>query len=586
MTNLPVNRQHLRSWLGLNESVKLPSRLRHALILLALCCATFIAGLSGPALTDSDEAFYAESAREMIERSDWLTPYFNGVTRFEKPVLYYWMAAVTYTVSGVSAWAARLPSALAGMGLVVLAYVAARRWYDDTTAFYAGLIVATSFGSIAMAHQALPDLPLALFISVTIWGAYVGLLPAPSNTMTTSSRQAWLIVSAVGAACAFLVKGPVGIALLLAVLVPITAIEWALFKHFWRARAKHVAVATIIGLALTVPWYFAMTMEHGVEYLERFFITENLDRFSTDRYNAPRPIWYYVPIVIGGLLPWSLFTPLCLRQLVHSRINWRPNATTLRIGLWAIMPLLFYTFSVGKQPRYILPVLIPLSIFLAHNIVSALRDPVTKARSFGVCCMACGCTMLVISALIYRAQPLLLSTSPTILFTSAMTLGTFGLLTIVAAFVYTRMMVRTWANVSIGLIVASVVVLNLVAHRGVLASDGPSEVQQMAAMIRAEQVNAEPYGRYRVFNRNLLYYVQAPHVELPIMRAVQDFLRSPDRVLCVLREEDVRSLAQDGIHFRELGSVSYLNTGSLTLRMLLNPDANRYINQVILISNH
>ena len=76
-------------------------------------------------------------------------------------MLYYWMVALSYTVTGVSTWAARLPSALAGMGLVIIAYIAARRWYDDTTAFYAGVIVATSFGSIAMAHQALPDLPLA-----------------------------------------------------------------------------------------------------------------------------------------------------------------------------------------------------------------------------------------------------------------------------------------------------------------------------------------------------------------------------------------------------------------------------------------
>ena len=566
--------------------MNLPIALKHPLILLAVCCATFIVGLSGPALTDSDEAFYAESAREMIERSDWLTPYFNGVTRFEKPVLYYWMAAISYTAAGVSAWAARLPSALAGIGLVVLAYVAARRWYDDTTAFYAGLIVATSFGSIAMAHQALPDLPLALFISVTIWGAYVGLLTAPSKTATTTSRQTWLIISAVGAAFAFLVKGPVGIALLLAVLVPLTIIEWALFKHSWQVRSAHVAVATMIGIALTVPWYFAMTMEHGVGYLERFFIAENLDRFATDRYNAPRPIWYYGPIVIGGLLPWSLFIPLGVRQLVRSRVNWRPSVVTFRIALWAIMPLLFYTFSVGKQPRYILPVLIPLSILLAHSIVSALRDPVNKARSFGVGCIACGCTMLVIASLIYRAQPLLISTSPVILSASAITLGVFGLLTIVSSFIYTRITTRTWGHVSISLIVSSVIILNLVAHHGVLASHGASEVQQMAAMIRAEQVNAEPYGRHRVFNRNLLYYVQTPHVELPIMRAVHDFLRSPDRVLCVLREEDVRALARDGIPFRQLGSIPYLNTGSLTLRMLLDPDADRYIDQVVLISNH
>ena len=585
MTNIPINRQQLPSWLRLTKPVNAPHTSKHWLLLLALCCATFLVGLGGPALTDSDEAFYAESAREMIDRSDWLTPYFNGVTRFEKPVLYYWMAALSYTVTGVSTWAARLPSALAGMGLVIVAYVAARRWYDDTTAFYAGVIVATSFGAIAMAHQALPDLPLALFISVTVWGAYVGLLSNPSSSVPFASRSSWLIVSAVGAACAFLVKGPVGIALLFSILAPLTAIEWFLFKRVWQVRLTDIAIASTVGLAIAVPWYFAMTMEHGVAYLERFFIAENLDRFSTTRYNAPRPMWYYGPIVIGGLLPWSLFTPLCIRQLLDRGRTWRPDITTLRIGIWALMPLIFYTFSIGKQPRYILPVLIPLSIFLAHGIVSALRAPLSKARSFGISCLASGCTILAIAALLYRAQPLLISTSPTIILSSAIVLGVSGLLISVAAVTYIRTKAGYWGQASLGLIVMSVVILNLAAHHGVLASNSNSEVQQMAAMIRAEQTNNEPYGRHRVFNRNLLYYVQSPHVELPVIRAVRDFLESPERVLCVVLKEDADLLARDGIAFRELGSLRYLNTGSLTLRMLLNPNTERYLSRVVLISN-
>jgi 4-amino-4-deoxy-L-arabinose transferase-like glycosyltransferase len=453
------------------------------------------------------------------------------------------------------------------------------------TAFYAGLIVATSFGSIAMAHQALPDLPLAFFISLTVWGGFVGLLPDPPGTVPTNSRQAWLTVSAVGAAGAFLVKGPVGIALLLSVLLPLSLLEWIMFKRFWQVRPRDIVIATAIGLVLTVPWYLAMTMEHGVAYLERFFIAENLDRFATDRYNTPRAMWYYGPIVIGGLLPWSLFTPLCLQQLRERRITWRPDIATLRIGVWAIMPLIFYTFSIGKQPRYILPVLIPLSIFLAHGIVSALRDPVSKTRSFGICCVACGCVMFGIAALIYRAQPLLISTPPVILFTSTIALGLSGISITAAALAYIRTTARHWAQTAVALIATSVVVLNLAAHHGVLASNSQSEVQQMAAMIRAEQTNNEQYGRHRVFNRNLLYYVRSPHVELPVIRAVRDFLRSPERVLCVLREEDADLLARDGVVFRELGSLPYLNTGSLTLRMLFNPDPQRYINHVLLVSN-
>ena len=153
------------------------------------------------------------------------------------------------------------------------------------------------------------------------------------------------------------------------------------------------------------------------------------------------------------------------------------------------------------------------------------------------------------------------------------------------ALVYIRTAARHWGQATVALIATSVVILNLAAHHGVLASNGDSEVEQMAAMIRAEQTNDEQYGRHRVFNRNLLFYVGSPHVELPIIRAVRDFLRSPERVLCVLREEDAALLARDGVAFRQLGSLPYLNTGSLTLRMLLNPDPERYINHVLLVSN-
>ena len=107
----------------------------------------------------------------------------------------------------------------------------------------------------------------------------------------------------------------------------------------------------------------------------------------------------------------------------------------------------------------------------------------------------------------------------------------------------------------------------------------------MASMVKAARQNNEPYGRHRVFDRNLIYYVGAQYVELPIIDAARDFLRSPERVLCVLRSEDAKRLKSDGLALHEIGSVSYLNTGSLTLRMLLNPDPDRYRQHVVLVTN-
>src|SRR5918993_3370300 len=124
--------------------------------LLLLAALTFFTGLGRGAITDSDEAFYAESAREMVASGDWLTPHYNYEPRFQKPVLYYWLTSATYLVTGPSELGARLWAAIAGLGLVLVTAAAGRRWYDETTGLLAGAIVATSFGYFSIGRMALP----------------------------------------------------------------------------------------------------------------------------------------------------------------------------------------------------------------------------------------------------------------------------------------------------------------------------------------------------------------------------------------------------------------------------------------------
>src|SRR4029453_10481955 len=114
---------------------------RHALILTAICLLTFFAGLGGSAIGDSDEAFYAESAREMIEQGDWITPHYNYDYRFQKPVLFYWLGALPCRVAGIGEAAARFPSALAGLGITLVTCACGRRWVDERTGLIAGAMV-------------------------------------------------------------------------------------------------------------------------------------------------------------------------------------------------------------------------------------------------------------------------------------------------------------------------------------------------------------------------------------------------------------------------------------------------------------
>ena len=267
--------------------------------LVLLAALTFLVGLGRGPITDADEAFYAEAAREMVESGDWVTPFYNYEPRFQKPILYYWLTAATYLATGPTEWAARLWSALSGVGLVLLTAACARRWYDDGVGLLAGAIVATSFGYYSIGHMALPDLLLTFFITAAIWTALVAMLDAPR------ARSRWVALAALAVAAGFLTKGPVGVVIPGLVVLPIVLLE----RRGLNLRLSDAGLALLIFVVVAFPWYGAMWSRHGSVYFESFFLGDNVERFATDRFNDPRAWWFYGPVLLGGLLPW---TPIAL----------------------------------------------------------------------------------------------------------------------------------------------------------------------------------------------------------------------------------------------------------------------------------
>jgi 4-amino-4-deoxy-L-arabinose transferase-like glycosyltransferase len=265
---------------------------RSALPLIVLALLTFFVGLGTGAITDSDEAFYAEAAREMVERGDWLTPHFNGEPRFQKPILYYWATAATYLVLGPSELAARWWSACSGVGLVLVTAACGRRWYDEETGVLAGAIVATNFGYFALARMALPDLPLAFFITLAIFGACMATLER------TRSPRGWVFVSTVALGLGLLTKGPVALVLPAIVVLPLILIE----RRRLTLSVGDVLTGATVVLLIGVPWYAAMWWEHGPAYLESFFIGDNLERFARAASTIRVPV-VLRRVLAGGLLP-------------------------------------------------------------------------------------------------------------------------------------------------------------------------------------------------------------------------------------------------------------------------------------------
>lgn len=547
-------------------------RLYLPLTLLALL--TFSAGLGRGAMTDADEAFYAEAAREMVASGDYVTPFFNYEHRFQKPILYYWMTALAYQVTGPTEAAARLGAALSGIGLVLITAACARRWRDHDHALLAGAMVATAFGCYSIGRMALPDLPLAFFITLAIWAGLNGTL-----RLGTPPR-AWLLLSALAMALGFLTKGPVAVILPALVVVPVTLIE----RRGLGLTLTDLLLGTVVFAVVGLPWYGLMWERHGTAYLHSFFLGDNLERFATDRFNDPRPWWFYLPVVFGGLLPWS---PLmgtwwpALRDTLRGRR--RPSAATLRLVFWATVPLLFYSLSIGKQPRYVLPVLPPLAMLLADGVRRALTvPPSVTAPSRGPISLVAGGTvtgavLAIIGVLIWRAKPLLIHVSDTTTLLASVSLSLAGVLVLAVS------VSRWWRGLPLALTFAGTVCV-LALQFGPLASAGDSAVEQVARDIARQHTPAHVVGTHQVFVRNLVFYAHVPTRDLPNDEALAAFFAGDGPRLLVTTAERlpvVQALA--GAPLTTRLAVSYFNEAGIRLRTLLSPDPARDLTQVVVV---
>ncbi len=544
-------------------------------VLLALL--SFVAALGRGAVGDTDEAFYAESAREMVESGDWLTPHFNYEPRFQKPALYYWLTAAVFLVTGPTELASRLWSAAAGIGLVLLTAAVGRRWYDESTGLVAGAITATSFGYFALARMALPDLPLAFFISLTIWAALVATLERERHP------RHWLLLVAVAAALGFLMKGPLALVIPALVVLPILLIE----RRTFDLAFADVVLAAIVFVAIASPWYLAMWAQHGTEYLRGFFVGDNLERFATARFNDPRPWWFYLPVLAGGLLPWTPLTLVWLGPVAQFAARRRDVGTIeLRLLLWLVLPLLFFTLSVGKQPRYVLPLLPPLAVLLAASIVARTSEwhsrggmRVRPRPNLAVVagCVLAGVFLIALGALLYRAQPLFVGVP------NAATLAVAVITALAGTAVAVVSLTRAWRAAPAVLALAAALTFAVLPY-GALADADASAVHEMAQRVRDARRGDEAIGTYRVFVRNLVFYTGMRHTDLIHDAHVLEWLGRHPRALIVLPADEAARLTRDhGLRLARLADLPYFDEGGLRPRMLLWPDRARDLQAVVLV---
>jgi 4-amino-4-deoxy-L-arabinose transferase-like glycosyltransferase len=272
-------------------------------------------------------------------------------------------------------------------------------------------------------------------------------------------------------------------------------------------------------------------------------------------------------------LPWRSAVSVARRQRRLTAAEWR-------LLLWAFMPLLFFTISIGKQPRYILPVLPPLAILLARSITTRTKDAGTHAQSgLAVATWGTAAVYAALAILLHRAKPLFITAYPA--------LTSIGVTLIAASAVVLAWVAvsRTWRRLpAIATTCAAVLLLSV--QFGTLAGIRPEPVEQIAALVRAQRTSDEPVGTYQVFVRNLVFYTRLKQMDLFDEGLALDFLKSPQRVLLVVRATDLQRLeAISGVTARSLGQVQYLNTANVRLRTLVSPIPEQDLETVLLVTN-
>jgi len=333
--------------------------LTDGLVLACLCGFLFFFGLAYFGLVGADEPRYAQVAREMLSRHDWITPTLGGKPWLEKPPLYYWQAMLAYSLFGVSDWAARLPSAIDATLMVVAVYVFLRRFRPGYH-LDGALITASAAGVIGFARAASMDMPLAAMFTVSLLAWYAWF---------ESGYKRFLVLAYAFLALAALAKGPVA-PLLAAVIIAIFATAKRDYQVIWRTLW---IPGVLLFCAVALPWYMSVQIRNP-EFFRVFFLQHNLARFGSNLYHHKEPFWYYVPVVMLGCIPWTVFGLAALWQSV--RVWSSEGRGMLRsesalngfLVVWLVVPVVFFSISQSKLPGYIVPALPAGTILLAEYV--------------------------------------------------------------------------------------------------------------------------------------------------------------------------------------------------------------------------
>lgn len=599
---LPIEKSKLTTVL---MKTFLPGKRYALIILLALAITPYFIKLGSSSLWDANEAFYAETPREMLESGDYVNPSFNYKPRFNKPPLCYWIVAASYKVLGVSESAERLPLAFGALIMVIAAFFLGRAAYSTEAGLFAAIALASMPRFLMFSRRIMIDVYIALFMSLTL--LFFMLAERYEN-----KRKLFLILMYVCVGLGIMTKGPVAAALpTLAFIIYLAAT-----RQLNKIRRMMLPTGALIVASIVLPWYVAIYWEHGWFYIKTFLLQDNISRYTQPVWGPRRGPFFYLPVMLGDLFPWSLFlffaifavsVPAVVRTLrrlknqrqqtnqTDSKAGLAPqtsvqeesspipaqqltatfpiNSQTLLLMIWIAVIVIFYSLSSNKEDLYISPVYTAAAaitgVLLSHAIFNETRARLRwLILSIGILLIALGVAVAYLFG--KTAQMYQLGGATTIGLIAA--IG--GIFTLVIA-----LQKKTFASlVAIAVVFIS---LNFIFVLQTLPDfERYKSVRAFSEVISKEADDDALVGYYKVALPSMVFYLRRQIFEYYKPEELTEAFASNKKVFCILSGEEYEAIKSSlPINTRILASRPVFQ---VKLKSLLD---RRELPQVVLISN-
>jgi len=320
-------------------------------ILFLIPVILYVALLGVMPQMEPDEARYSLISSAMNETGNYITPHIKHTIYLEKPPLASWMTAIAFKLLGENDFSARLFAGLSAWGCIVLTFFIGRYFRDEKTGLYAAAVLTISAFPFVLGRINILDMPLTLFLCLAIWFGYLSVAEQGKRHL---SYLFYLVC-----ALAFLTKGMIGVVFPFAILV-----VWLIWTGRWRQIIRLISpVGILIFLVIVCPWLY-LAQKENQDFLWFFFVREHFLRFTTQMHGKTEPFYYFLPIIIGGTLPWSVYLIRAWRKNWKSYL-FKPDENRL-LAVWFLFIFLFYSVSSSKLATYVAPVFLPIALFAGN----------------------------------------------------------------------------------------------------------------------------------------------------------------------------------------------------------------------------